>query len=159
MVVRCYPELKQRVLDNVRTLRGVKNDKGQCYYVNKQLPEALVEQDRETRSHIKEIKQKEEGMQNDQKTKIEVRSGSLTLFEQRNSEKKVQSPTTLDLFPGKAERDKIDKIKISSDTHGEEAANSLHMQLRHPTLQKYAEVTLKQGNYTVWQTTLQWHIN
>ena len=95
MVVRCQPELKQRILQNVRALRGVKNQKGNLYYVNKQLPEALVERDHEIRVNINKIKQREEDMVGDKKTKNDVRAGTLNL----NNEpvkKKVLPPSAQD---------------------------------------------------------------
>ena len=47
-------------MKNVRNLKGVKNKLGQFYYINKQLPEALVEKSRDIRQTIKDIKKKEE---------------------------------------------------------------------------------------------------
>ena len=111
MVVRCHPELKQLILRNVRNLKGKKNGKDQFYYVNKQLPEALMEKEREIRHYIKELKQKEESLPKDKKTKIEVRNGQL---------KKVELPMVLQLFPDDKEKSAIDKIKlVQSNSHSE----------------------------------------
>ena len=100
MVIRCVPDLKQRILQNVCNFKGVRNSLGQLYYVNKQLPEALMERDREIRQTIRDIKKKEEEVPSDSRTKIDVMAGVLYL----NNEpvkKKVEHPTTMQLFPDK----------------------------------------------------------
>ena len=119
MVARCIPNLKQRILQNVCNLKGVKNSLGQFYYVNKQFPEALMECDREIRQMIKDIKKKEEDIPTDSKIKIEVRAGVLYL----NNEpvkKKVKHPTTLQLYPDKQEKRATANIKfVNSDPYEE----------------------------------------
>ena len=103
-------------------MKGVKNEKGQFYYVNKQLPEALAEKERDIRSQIKQLKQKEEGLANDRKTKIKVRSSTLYLKGQP-VRKQLTPPELTDLFPEKSEKQKINKLKFhASDTFSEKGS-------------------------------------
>ena len=67
-----------KVLQNVSVLKGVKNDKGQFYYVNKQLPEELAEKEREIKFQIKQLKSKEQNLTKHKKTKIEVRNNTMS---------------------------------------------------------------------------------
>ena len=77
MVVRCAPELKSMILQNMKILKGVKNQNGDYFYVNKQQPDKLNERDRENRAKIKEIKNKEAHLATHLKTKTQICSGIL----------------------------------------------------------------------------------
>ena len=45
IVVRCHPELKQRILSNAKNLKGNTNEDGASYYVNKQLPDQYIQKE------------------------------------------------------------------------------------------------------------------
>ena len=123
IVVRCVPDLKQRILTNAKNLKGKTNDKGKPFYVNKKLPEALAEKQREIRHQIKEVRTKEENVSKDKKTKIEVRAGVLHL-NNHPVIKQVKHPSTLDLFPDKDESRKIDWMTLTpSDPVGEKGSS------------------------------------
>ena len=111
----------------MKSLKGIKNDKGQYYYSNKQLPEALVEKEREIQQTIKDVKKREESFPADQKSKIEVRSDKLYLNNQM-IKKKILPPTTQQLFPLKYEKKRIANLKfVSSDTFGEKESQFIAM--------------------------------
>ena len=136
MVIRCQPDLKEQILQNVRNLRGVKNDQGQFYYVNKQLPEAFMERNCEIRQTIKDIKRKEEHLPVREHTKIEVHSGALYLNNEK-VKKKIQHPTTQRLFPSKQDKALIAKAQFyNSDTIGEQDSNIVAMATKVHNLQR-----------------------
>ena len=121
MIIRGTPDLKGKILENVKVLKGVKNEKGQFYYVNKQLPEALAKKERDIRFQIEQLKQKEEGLANDRKMKIEVRSCTLYLNGQP-VRKQLTPPESTELFPEKSKK-QINKLKFhASDTFGEKGS-------------------------------------
>ena len=96
----------------------MKNDKGNFYYINKQLPEAYVEWDLEIRAKMKEIKKKEEGLANDKKTKMEVRSGVLYLNGSL-VKKEIVPPSTQELFLKNNEKRKMEEMHfVASDVFG-----------------------------------------
>ena len=60
MLVRVVPELKKRIFENVSNLKNKKNKRDQLYYINKQLPDMFIEQKRQNKETIAEIKKKRE---------------------------------------------------------------------------------------------------
>ena len=68
---------KSMILQNMKILKGVKNQNGDYFYVNKQQPDKLNERDRENRAKIKEIKNKEAHLATHLKTKTQICSGIL----------------------------------------------------------------------------------
>ena len=113
LVVRCTPALKERVLENVTVLKDKTNSEGNAYYMNKQLPEKILEQNREIRQTIKTTKEKESTLPVKDRTKIEVRNKTLFL-NGSPVKKELPAPEPIDLFPEKPEKDKIEKMKLAS---------------------------------------------
>ena len=113
MLVRCMPALKERVLDNVSNLKEKENEDGDPYYINKQLPEKLMEQNREIRQTIKEIKSKEESLLAREKSKIEVQN-KVVYLDGVPQTKELLPPEPMELFPDDAEADKIGKIELAA---------------------------------------------
>ena len=113
MKVRCVASLRERVMSNVSNLAEKTNEAGDSYYINKQLPEKIAEQNRENRFTIKELKSKESSLPLKDRSKIEIKDKIVY----QNGEplaKELLPPEPLDLFPEGAERDKLDKMKLSS---------------------------------------------
>ena len=133
MIVRCAYPLKERIMSNLKNLKDKTNDSGQPYYINKQLPDQIIEKNRLIREAIKVRKEMEKDLRKEDKTKIEVKAKKL-FFDGKIVEEKLPAPQPKDLFPDKFEKEKQDKIKIfASDVEDQEGS----------TFQAYA---IKTGN-------------
>ena len=113
MMVRCDFNLKERAMANSSVLKDKKNATEGGYYVNKQLPEQMQEQKREMRETIKEIKDRESALPNKEKSQISVRNQTV-LVDGSPVKKAFTPPEPLDILPENAEKDKIEKVKLSS---------------------------------------------
>ena len=113
MVVRCIPELKDRILDNASNLKEKTNSKGDSYYINKQLPERIMEQNREIRQTIRDIKEREEKLPARDKSKIEVHN-KVVYTDGKPVMKELLAPEPLELFPNDMEKEKLGKIHLSA---------------------------------------------
>ena len=113
MVVRCVPALKERILSNASNLKEKLNSKGDGYYINKQLPESIMEQNREIRQTIKEIKDKEEKLPVREKSKIEVKHKTV-FTDGKPVVKELMPPEPMDLFPDDTELEKMKKVHLSA---------------------------------------------
>ena len=111
MLVVCEPDLKERVFKNIKNLKDKKNGKNETYYVNKQLPEALIERNRKNREIIKAVKEKEKALPVDDRTEIELKNKTVFLDG-------VPAPEYLpkveieEMFPTPEEKNKQDKIQL-----------------------------------------------
>ena len=115
MIIRCIPSLKEKILENKENLKGKKNSQERPYYINTQLPESVQEKKRENRQLIKKIKDSEQNLNKNDKSKIEVKKGKVYV-EGTPQRKYLQPIQPSDLFPSVEERAKWDKIKlVSSD--------------------------------------------
>ena len=111
--IRVVPALRERVMENVSNLKEKTNSTGAKYYVNKQLPEQIMEQNRANRKAIQEIKDREENLPSKEKTKIVVKNKQVFL----NGEpmkKELPTPEPLELFPESPEKDKLDKVRLTA---------------------------------------------
>ena len=113
MMVRCVQPLKERVMSNVANLKDKENSQGEGYYVNKQLPEKMMEQKREIRDTVKEVKTREAHLPAKEKTKVEVKN-KVVYLDGEPVKKHIVPPQPLDLFPDITEKEKRDKIKMTS---------------------------------------------
>ena len=113
MIVHCKYKLKERTMTNVANLKDKKNKDGDAYYINKQLPEKLMEQNRAIRHKIKEIKEKESEVPAKDKSKIEVRQKALFVDGEQHKEE-LQPPEPFELFPDSTEMEKMAKMKLAS---------------------------------------------
>ena len=125
MVVHGQPEMKQKILQNTKSLKCLKNEHDDYYYINKQLPEQLVERDQENRAKIAQIKQNEAHLSKGHKSKIKIQSGILYI----NNEpmhKPVLPPDPKNIFTTDIDEKKaINSFKLAcSKTHGKKAASS-----------------------------------
>ena len=123
MLVRCVEQLKERIFKNVKNLKDKKDSTGNPFYVNKQLPDELAEQNRAIRQTIKEQKDKEDGLSAHDKTKIEVKNRKV-YFDGEEVIQHLKPVTCVEMFPDKPEREKQEKIKLySADPHSENNSN------------------------------------
>ena len=112
MLVRCKFHLKQRILKNAKNLKDKTNTRGDFYYINKQLPDQLAEQNREIRDTVRYYREKNEKLHKRDQAKIEVKNRTVIV----NGEpivKEVLPVEVDDLFPDKQEMDKQDKLKLA----------------------------------------------
>ena len=113
MLARCKPELKHRIFKNVGNLKEKVNENDVPYYINKQLPDQYNEKNRENRELIKQQRIKDKDLPPKEKAKIETRNK--TVFIDNQPQEKLLLPIEVDeLFPDQQEREKQDKIKLSS---------------------------------------------
>ena len=112
MIIRCQKPLKDRILQNARNLKDKTNQHNDPYYVNKQLPDQLAEQNREIRAEIRKQKEKDKGLKYNDRAKIEVKDKTV-LIDGHPVKKHILPVQVYEHFPDKAEREKQDKIKLS----------------------------------------------
>ena len=113
MVVRCTYPLKECIMSNVKNLKDKANSKGDNYYINKQLPEKLAEQNREIRQIVRKQKSKEETLPMGERSQIQVQNKKVYI-DGEEVVKLLLPPEPMELFTDNAETEKIDKIKLAS---------------------------------------------
>ena len=122
MIIRCTFALKERILSNAKNLKDKKNSLDEEFYINKQLPEKITEQNREIRETVKEQKEKDKNLPTKDKAKIEIREKQV-FFDGVKVKKHLQPPKPMELFPS-ADFDKLEKIKLSSsDVESDEGSD------------------------------------
>ena len=113
MLIRCKHELKERIFENLKNLKDKVNADGKQYYINKQLPEQLIEQNREIRATIREQKIKDSKLQPRDRSNIEVKNK--IVYIDGEPTQKLLLPVEIDeLFPDKVEAEKQGKMKLST---------------------------------------------
>ena len=113
MLVRCKEALENRIFKNVSNLKDKTNEQNDYYFINKQLPEQLAEQNRELRDNVKQQKIKDKELPPKERSKIEVKNK--TVFIDGQPCQKLIHPVEInELFPEKLEKDKQDRIKLAS---------------------------------------------
>ena len=116
MLVHCQYPLKERIFQNVKNLKEKVNEIGDSYYINKQLPDALVEKNKEIRENVKQQKDLDKALPPAQRSKIEVRNKTV-FIDGQPVEKQLLPPQLIEMFADRAECDKREKIKFAvSDT-------------------------------------------
>ena len=111
MIVRCHPRLKANILANAKNLKDLKNDKGDAFYINQQVPEFIIAEKKELSHTIRKIKTANEGKPPNQKVKYSVKRKKLFINDVPVV-KAVQPPTVAELFTDGGEQEKIEKIKL-----------------------------------------------
>ena len=112
LVIKCVPKLRVRIMQKKSKLSKKNNSKGKPYFVNVQVPEAVVAAQKELSQEIKKIKVQNNGKPEGAKIKYQVKGGEL-FVDGKKKVKQTAPPEFLDLFVDEAEQDKIDKIKIT----------------------------------------------
>ena len=116
MLARCTIPLRERALANSKVLKDKVNSSGGKYYVNKQLPDVMVEENKELRQTIREQKERDAGLPAKDRSKITVKQKKVYI-DGAAVEKQLLPPQPIELFVDKLEREKMEKIKFSlSDT-------------------------------------------
>ena len=113
MLFRCKYALKERIFANIRNLKEKTNATGDKFYINKQLPETLMERNRHVRQQIRQVRAKEEHYLNKDKSKIEVKNRVLYIDGQQ-VEKQIQQVEVHEHFRDKQEKEKQDKLRITA---------------------------------------------
>ena len=112
LLVRCQPTTREKIMAKASNLKDQKNTFGDAYYINKQLPEKIVEQRREARQTARELAEREKNMATRDKSKIELKNNTVYI-NGKQPQKELLPPAPLDMFPDAFEADKIGKIKLS----------------------------------------------
>ena len=113
MLIRCQPQLKEWILQNKENLKDKRNGNDEKFFVFKQLPDAYMEQECENREIIKNQKDRDQGLQPSDKSKIEEKNKSVYIDGQI-VEKQLLPPEPMELFVDKTEKDKMDRIKFAT---------------------------------------------
>ena len=136
IVARLQPNLKERIFKNIKHLKGKTNEDGNAYYINKQLPEMLVERNKEVRDAIRAQKMKDQDLHPSDKSKIEV-VNKVVYVDDKPVTKLLKQIMPYDLFPEKSEKEKMEKIKlVSSDPVGEQGSEFTGFALKTGQIQE-----------------------
>ena len=131
MLVHCTPDLKTRIFKNVANLKGKIGENGKPFYVNKQLPEFIVEQNRQNWDIIAKKKEKEKHLASNKKTEIKTQSGKV-YFDGKPAPDFLPQVHANELFPDSFERRKQSEISyaasdIISDRESSFQAYAVHI--------------------------------
>lgn len=111
MVIKVRESLAGSIFGNTSKLRGKLNEQDRSFSVNPQLPDMLAEQRRETRKIIKDKKDSEVHLPDNQKSSFLVRNGKVFINGQLQR-KLLTPPLVKQLFVGEEEQAKINAIKF-----------------------------------------------
>ena len=113
MIVRCSFQLKERIFNNVKNLKDKVNEKGDAFYINKQLPEVLSERNRKIREQIREQKEKDKDLPFKERAKIQVINKSVHIDGEQIVDY-LQPVRINEMFPDKTEKEKQEKVKLAT---------------------------------------------
>ena len=77
MVVRCGMDLRTRIFQYTKNLKGIRNENGDFYYVNLQVPEDIAAEKKEMNAQVKLIKTKNLDLPDDQQIKYAFKNKRL----------------------------------------------------------------------------------
>ena len=121
MVVKCHPTLKTKILKNKPKLKDVKNENDDKFYINKQLPDQWVEENRELNEQI--FKAKATSEKTGDAINIQIKNRVLYVNHQP-MKKYLQVPKPAELFVDQQEQEKIEKMKwFNSDCKSEKGSS------------------------------------
>lgn len=112
MVAKVNTRLKELILANTTILRDKRNNKGNSYFVNLQMPDAILAEKRALQYEVKKIKDFNEDKPKEQKIKFAVRNKQLYINDELQ-EQQVVVPQPLDLFVDRKEQEKMDEIDFT----------------------------------------------
>ena len=116
IVVRCHPHLRKQIFQHTKKLKDKKNEEGQAYYVDPQLPEPLATQRRENRKRVAEIRVTNDQVDQSKQVEAVIKRGTLYI-NGREMKKHIKPPTVRDLLAIDAETQrKLDQIKNAEST-------------------------------------------
>ena len=111
LLARCGFKLREHIFANVKNLKDKVNDENKPYYINKQLPEQIIEQNRNIRHIIKQQKQKDKGLPVGDRSSIEVKD-KVVYIDEEPQEPDIKRILCAELFPDKSEKVKQDKLNL-----------------------------------------------
>ena len=114
MIVKCSYDLKERIMSNIKNIKDkVADHNGKPYYVNRQLPEQIIEQNRRNKQLMYAEREKYKGVEPKKRPDIKILD-KVVCIDGDPMANPLPAPQPLDLFTDQAETDKIDKIKLSA---------------------------------------------
>ena len=111
ITARCHPKIVNLATAKSSKLKEKTNTNGQSYYLNRQLPEAVLAEKKEISHAIGKIKKTNQGKTFNQRTKYQVKDKQL-FVDDAPVQKQLVLPTVEEMFPQNAEQQKIDKVKF-----------------------------------------------
>ena len=139
MVATLNPSLRQTVLSNKVKLKDKTNSFSKHNFISKQLPDEWVEENRVLRQQIKKThKANEVKSEEEEKDKIQVKSGTLYVNQIPQKKGLLQATKAADIFVDKNEQEKIDHIKLHNSSTIEENGSTFMASV--VKLQSLAEV-------------------
>ena len=131
MIVRCTIPLKEKIFKNLQKPKDVKNDEGESYSVNKQLPDVMIEQNRQIQETICLQREKDEHLPGPDKAKITVRDKEVYINGEISRATHLLPVEPLDLFPNSTEKAKWNNLKMSmSDVKTEGGSSFIGMAVK-----------------------------
>ena len=105
-------DLRTRIFQYTKNLKGIRNENGDFYYVNLQVPEDIAAEKKEMNAQVKLIKTKNLDLPDDQQIKYAFKNKRLYVNNELQK-KAIQPPTATELFNlDKQELDKIAKMQM-----------------------------------------------
>lgn len=112
MIVKLSRSLKQKALAAKETLKQLERNTGEIFYINEQIPEALLAERKALQYEIKRIKEYNEGQKNEQaKLDFYVKNKQLYVENEPHTQY-VYPPKPTELFVSAQEQTKIDEMLI-----------------------------------------------
>lgn len=115
MVVKCTAALKSVVLDSYKAYKESEERRGNVplqYYVNEQLPDKIMEKQKEVRHFIWEQKRKDDSLPKDQKASIKVQN-DIVYINRQPVQHKLPPVKMSEMFPTPQDQQKLDSITLS----------------------------------------------
>ena len=106
LLISVTPDLKARIFNNTKGLKGKKNAQNAFYYVNQQLPDSLAEKRREKFEILKNENTKNSSLPKERKSKVEGKGNDVYINKDKK-EKLIVPPKPAELFVDAAEQDKL----------------------------------------------------
>ena len=91
MIALVLPKLKNKVMNNLKQLWGKKNHKEKPYFVNVQMPDAMIQAKRNAKSLLKKYEEKNKKLPQDRQVKVEIK-GDTRVYVNNVLEKDLLQP-------------------------------------------------------------------
>ena len=111
MLIRATFPLKERIFENIKNIKDKTNDKGEKFYINKQLPELWIEKNRLAREKMKQIKEQIAHLPVNERPKLEIKDKTV-LQDGVPIKEHLPCVKTQEMFPEDREIAKMDKINL-----------------------------------------------
>ena len=112
MQIKCSTPQRMMIMDNVKSLKGKKNEDGFSIYVTKQQPEAIREKQKHNQELIQEIRENNRKAPKDKQTKFKIIRNQIYIDGEKLTDP-IIPPEPEDLFfKSPEEQEKLDDIKF-----------------------------------------------